>query len=271
MFQQRTYLDPSLRVSVQLIHTLNAISIALGAYHVGIFLLNVNVYHSYFDSEPPGTLVSDRYTLEWWFFAVSVTRLLVPFTALLMLTRIRETLPRLIHIVTVAALFVFEIVWLLLQGIELADCNDAALPDNFCNDPLYCCAPDVYSEPSSRCLNAVGCTPHISSADALGVSSDFWIRLIVTCIFIALDLSYLTFIHCVGDQSALLDLREKKRVANRAASASGETTEADAEAAAGQAEPDNLDEIEAPLIGQRLVTAAASQRRQPARFIIPAR
>ena len=167
-------------------NTVNFLLVGSNVAFLGIWYLNINIDHTYMHSVPPGTLLSDRFGLDWWSYALLTLRILIPFCNLWLLTQVTETLgPEIKHIFTVTIIWGLDIVIGLKLVFDIRTLNTEDAPFHFGNDPLYCCA--FFSNPTNRCLNFPNqCIPPVTP-DELSISTDFWIVFGITWGFVFLE------------------------------------------------------------------------------------
>lgn len=170
----------------QTFHITNAILVIGILAFFAVPYLNIQVVHSFLLSNPIGTLISERQSLDWWVFAVSVSRIIVPIVGLWLLIRPEDSAgPEIIHVLLVSAVTIIDIAIAIKLSFDLANCNSADDPTNFCNDPLYCCV--FFSDPTNLCPNFPNpCIPPVPASD-LKVNPDFWIIYFATWAFALLE------------------------------------------------------------------------------------
>lgn len=163
---------------------------------IGLFLIGWIVYAGFINSQPiehtytknpgaPGTLTSQRYTLNWIVISMSTFALgLLLFFMLLMLIVRKNFGCHMIWFllsIIMLAIVIFAIVTL---SIEYGDCNDADQPNNICNDFKWCCV--HANDPANECPNFAVCPGVLQ--DDLAPNTQFlglyWSLVSVTILYI---------------------------------------------------------------------------------------
>jgi hypothetical protein len=153
-------------------------------------VMNLNVTDTYFRELPGGKYFTLQFSsLQWTLLMLTNVKYMMPPIVMMAILFRRQWSCTvfwfiLMSIVWFSSLFVF-IGFARFYGQANAMQGDR---DNFFNSPLWCCAPEVYSNPSNQCPNVGACTcppppqpcPHIPTNVAeLRVNEDalgrFWV------------------------------------------------------------------------------------------------
>lgn len=140
------------------LHVFNSIYLVMAlCYLVFLALVLTPRYSHEWPPTGPIGIQDGRMTFQVIGIVMSSTVILIPFLVLLAMWA-QGNYPGLVTILVVfmllAACHVFAFMTMITTR---GSANLPGVPNNLANHPLRCCAPDVYSDPTSQCDNAIAC------------------------------------------------------------------------------------------------------------------
>jgi hypothetical protein len=140
------------------LHVFNCIYLVMALCYLVFLLLVLTPRYSH-EWPPTGPIgIQDgRVTFQVIGIIMSSTVILIPFLVLLAMWA-QGNYPGLVTILVVFMLLATCHVLAFMTMITTrGTANLPGVPNNLANHPLRCCAPDVYSDPTSQCDNAIAC------------------------------------------------------------------------------------------------------------------
>lgn len=141
------------------LHVFNSIYLVMALCYLVFFALILTPRYSH-EWPPVGPIgIQDgRSVFQSIGIVMSTTVILIPFLVLLAMWA-QGNYPGLVTILVVFMLLATCHVFAFMTMITTrGNANQPGVPNNLANHPLRCCAPDVYSDPTSQCDNAGPCT-----------------------------------------------------------------------------------------------------------------
>lgn len=144
--------------------------------------------HSKFRSNPPGTLLSDRWNRDYWFTLTLSLFFYLPFG---MLITIIYSKARGVHYTHVSLMFVLIVHQVLGMGFWAYDYHygNQIVPGNgrnIFNSVDYCCVEDVIALPNNGCFQVGPCVPSVTK-DQLQIDPaalwKFWAACVLPIVF----------------------------------------------------------------------------------------
>jgi len=158
--------------------------IGAGVY-IGFFVHNTSFIHTWFSnpSNPGDMLVSFRNTFTSVAVRITVfTHILSVFFVMTLIAYRKIYGCNILWFTLYILCFVLTLVGLAALSGSYAHCNDQNQYGNICNDFLYCCPVEIYSNPANKCPNTLPCDPP-TTLDQLKPNSDFlglyWLNFIL--------------------------------------------------------------------------------------------
>jgi len=193
------------------------LQICLTLYGMGVFaylvvVQNIHVPDTVFQSLPGGTYYSARYiTFVWFAIMFSAAKVFMyPVANAAVLFRGSRGCS-IFWYIFVIALTMIHVVVIVGLGDQYGKCNQPGQKDNLCNDPLYCCAPEIYGASSNGCPNSVACaglTTPVTSVSQLGVSIDFLWLFWVNFAYLFIDILIMFFFGAVFGCCPAYEIRD---------------------------------------------------------------
>jgi hypothetical protein len=141
---------------------------------IGWLYLNVNVRYTYFATDPPGTLTSDRYDADWFVLASAAIHVLLPVTALWAVSGLRDSMRRGLAQFVAALVLAQSAATLLYLVIAWYSANDIDQFGNLANDPRFCCAYNSTVVPECAVVPfQAPCVPDVEIGDLVAGPTDF--------------------------------------------------------------------------------------------------
>jgi len=145
---------------------------------------------------PPGTLVSKRWSFDFWVVGLYTLLWLVPLTAALGISERREPWRLTLHNVVTLVLLLWLAAVFIVGCVDWASANSADASNfyNRANDPRWCCV--YFNLPGAPCVNTVACTPGVAIGE-LVTDPSFLFQVWMTFVFIALLLVDVILMRCL--------------------------------------------------------------------------
>lgn len=167
--------------------------------------LNTVVPHTYFKANQNGVLYSDRYNSAYWLATFFSAFRLFVFLVLCSMLLYRNTRCcgqnggcTVFWIMLLMGLVLLELFNFTILTNAFVKCNGVDQVDNPCNDLMWCCVPEVYTNPTNLCSNTIACAPLTgdgvptpTSLSQLKPNTDFIWMFSVTVCFMAFDVFFL--------------------------------------------------------------------------------
>jgi hypothetical protein len=135
--------------------------------YTAVLVNNTAFEHTYVKHPSnPGVLTSDRYTLEWWAYTVnSMVVVLFPMVVMMMIIYRKQYGCNVFWFLVFFLAFAAHTAGCVVLSVSYAQCNADGQANNQCNSKLWCCAPEIYSNPANDCANTLPCTPPVTLAE----------------------------------------------------------------------------------------------------------
>lgn len=179
------------------------IQIMLALYGLGyiatlVLIQNAIVPHTYFKANNNGVLYSLRYTSLYWYSLLFCAMRLFTFLVICQMLLYRKTTCcgskgtgcSIFWMILLTGLTIVEVMNLTILGGYYSSCNGLGQVDNPCNDLLWCCAPEIYTQSGNLCSNTAACTPTIALTQ-LKPNVDFVWLFSTTVAFTGFDIFFL--------------------------------------------------------------------------------
>ena len=171
----------------------------LGAIAYLVLIANVDIRHTYqLPNTMPGQLYSDRYSsMTWIFLMLSVIgNLSVAFLIPMLVLWRKDRGCSILWMVFFVIFTLFSVFTVTVLGAQYGSCNKQNQNGNICNDYYWCCAVEIYSNPSNLCPNTGPCLlpNQPSSVAELSSNVDFKWLFAVSIIFMLFDLIFFILI-----------------------------------------------------------------------------
>lgn len=122
-------------------------------------VINLSVTDTYFRQLPGGTYYTLKYSsLQWALLLLTNVKLLMPVVALMAILFRKKRGCSIFWFTLVAAIWLISVVVVFGLGQLYSEANRNGQRDNIFTDPLYCCAPEIFTEPANHCPNTGACT-----------------------------------------------------------------------------------------------------------------
>lgn len=155
-----------------------------------------NYHHTYFASNPPGTLQSDRLNGNFWFTGSLVLYWLVPITSAFMMAAPAIKGRRDMHLFLVTGLWLYFTVVMGFWAFDYSSANQGTTANahNQANDDRWCCVHSQVAGPACPTLTAP-CAPAVS-AGQLNINQvfiwKFWFN-VTFLVLLVVDFFMVTF------------------------------------------------------------------------------
>jgi cell division protein FtsB len=134
-------------------------------FGVGLVLVTAQVTHTHFHpGQPNNNLYSERYTSLWWMALYFASMRFLFFLAMQSMFLYRNTVCcgngqgcSIFWMMLLFGLCALDVIALAINSNFLATCNGKNAVGNPCNDPAWCCRPEVHSQSTNRCPNTLTC------------------------------------------------------------------------------------------------------------------
>lgn len=157
-----------------------------------------NFTHSFQLSNPPGTLVSRRWTFEFFVVGLYVLLWTIPITAAFAISdpEAKTQWRPAFHTGVTIVLLLWLVAVFLVGCLDWANANktDPSNYHNRANDKRWCCV--YFNLPDTPCVNTVACSPGVAAAE-LTTDPEFLFQLWFTFVFIVILFIDLIIFGCV--------------------------------------------------------------------------
>lgn len=161
-----------------------------------VLIQNANVTNTVLAPNYPwGEYVSLLYASAYWLalFLSCWRILLVPSIQFLILFR-KTRWCSIMWLVIIFLITLIDLLVIVSLGKLYGACNGVGQQFNPCNDPNYCCASEIYSQPNSGCTNTIACPASFpSSISGLYANVDFVWLFFTSLGFLVGDLIFLIY------------------------------------------------------------------------------
>lgn len=179
------------------------IQVMLAIYGLGyvatlVLIQNAIVPHTYFKANNNGVLYSLRYVSLYWYSLLFCAMRLFTFLVICQMLLYRKTNCcgtkgtgcSIFWMILLAGLTVVEVINLTILGGYYSKCNGLGQVDNPCNDLLWCCANEIFTQSGNLCSNTAPCTPAVA-LEQLKPNIDFVWLFSTTVAFTGFDIFFL--------------------------------------------------------------------------------
>ena len=166
------------------------LSIALLFVWVGIVVLKLNFTHGYpnLAAPPgPGPFASTRYQVAWWFIAIAMLNLLLPYLFLWGAMDDESALGPALHLAFSSVVTIVSFVAFVALGIIwLFYCNVSWSGGSVCNDERYCCV--YFAEYINLCPNTIPCPDGPMTRAQLSANPNFVATFVLMGVFVVVGI-----------------------------------------------------------------------------------